>query len=339
LVEYRSHKAEVEDSSSSFGTIGVFFSLQPCNSAVECLPYKQEVVGSNPIGATNSNWEIQLILLLVAFLMKRKYTRDLLATAVRLSVSVAGVIRLLGLRQAGGTQTLVSRRILEYGLDTSHFTGKSTNRGPGHKGPITLPPDKILVKRFTGTRRPAVQLRRAMVKSGIPFSCTTCGVGSTWCNRELKLQVNHRNRDWLDDRLENLEFLCPNCHSQTEGWCNSKGGAELFSTALQGRLRRKRKSANVGMADIESLGLSALNERVGSSPSLRTRTSLVQPCKGCWPSVEELARMVMDNPVTKVARLIGVSDVAVKKRCRRLGVETRPVGYWAKLRSTKSKGL
>ena len=32
--------------------------------------------------------------------------------------------------------------------------------------------------------------------------------------RSLTLDVDHKNDDWLDDRLENLQFLCPNCRSQ-----------------------------------------------------------------------------------------------------------------------------
>lgn len=32
--------------------------------------------------------------------------------------------------------------------------------------------------------------------------------------RSLTLDVDHKNNNWLDDRLENLQFLCPNCHSQ-----------------------------------------------------------------------------------------------------------------------------
>jgi len=150
--------------------------------------------------------------------MKRKYNRDLLASAVAKSVSVAGVIRLLDLRQAGGTQSLISRRIREYDLDTSHFTGRVTNQGPNHKGgnkKLTF--SEVLVKRSSGGREQAVRLRRALVQSGVPYACATCGVGETWCGKELHLQVNHKNRDWLDDRIENLEFLCPNCHSQTEG--------------------------------------------------------------------------------------------------------------------------
>jgi hypothetical protein len=55
----------------------------------------------------------------------------------------------------------------------------------------------------------------------------------------------------------------------------------------------------------------------------------VQKTKGNWPSDEELTRMVALNPVTKVAKLIGVSDVAVKKRCCRKGIPTRGRGYWS----------
>jgi len=58
----------------------------------------------------------------------------------------------------------------------------------------------------------------------------------------------------------------------------------------------------------------------------------VHETKGNWPSDEELTKMVALNPVTKVAKLIGVSDSAVKKRCRKRGIPTRKRGYWAKLR-------
>lgn len=51
-------------------------------------------------------------------------------------------------------------------------------------------------------------------------------------------------------------------------------------------------------------------------------------------SKEELRKLVWSLPTTKVAELLGVSDVAVGKRCKCLGIEKPPRGYWTKLQST-----
>ena len=48
------------------------------------------------------------------------------------------------------------------------------------------------------------------------------------------------------------------------------------------------------------------------------------------PTKEQLQKLVMGMPTVNVAALFGVSDVAVAKRCKKLGVEKRPRGYWAK---------
>ena len=47
---------------------------------------------------------------------------------------------------------------------------------------------------------------------------------------------------------------------------------------------------------------------------------------------ERLEELVWSMSTVKVAELLGVSDVAVAKRCKRLGVEKPPRGYWAKFK-------
>ena len=48
-------------------------------------------------------------------------------------------------------------------------------------------------------------------------------------------------------------------------------------------------------------------------------------------STEELYALVWSRPTTEVARLFGVSDKAIEKRCKRLGVPKPPRGYWLQI--------
>lgn len=47
------------------------------------------------------------------------------------------------------------------------------------------------------------------------------------------------------------------------------------------------------------------------------------------PTKQELRQLVWLMPTTKVAKLFGVSDVAVSKRCKKLGINKPPRGYWS----------
>ena len=147
---------------------------------------------------------------------RAKYTEEMLATAVANSTTFAGVLRYLGLRQAGGTQSHIARRIRRLGLDTSHFTGQRHWRG--RSGPTRRTAEQILVLRRDGQlREKAPALRRALIEIGRPYLCANCGLDPAVI--PLTLHVDHINGDWLDNRAENLRFLCPNCHAQTATYC------------------------------------------------------------------------------------------------------------------------
>ena len=154
-----------------------------------------------------------------------RYTRELLAAAVAQASSVAEVIRVLHLKQAGGNYSHLARRIRDYGLDTSHFDG-----GRRYRSQVGIPvnrlsaADLLVEKPPLALRTPAHRLRRAMAENGVPVECAICGLPDEWLGAKLTLEIDHINGRHNDNRAENLRLLCPNCHSQTETFCGRNIG-------------------------------------------------------------------------------------------------------------------
>lgn len=108
----------------------------------------------------------------------------------------------------------MSRRIKAFGIDTSHFTGQTWNKGIPSSQRKTV--QEILVLLPEGSNRPKLnQLRRALDQSEVPYECE-CGNTGDWLGKSLTLEIDHIDGNWLNNTLENLRYLCPNCHSQQE---------------------------------------------------------------------------------------------------------------------------
>lgn len=149
-----------------------------------------------------------------------KYTAEMLAEAVAASTSVAGVLRALGLPQAGGTHAHVSRRIKHFEIDTGHFVRFQNG---AHRARLTA--EQVLVRRPKGApRAKPYLLRRALLELGRPYRCAGCGNAGEWCGQSLRLEVDHIDGDFHNNEPENLRFLCPNCHSLTSNWCGRSRG-------------------------------------------------------------------------------------------------------------------
>lgn len=146
--------------------------------------------------------------------MGRKYTEELLREAVSKSVSYAGVLRYLGMVEAGGNHTHISRTIKRFGIDTSHFTGQSWRRGlPSERKRPAI--DRLILGPPGMPRVNGEKLRKAMLEIGMRYSCASCGNRGAWLSQPMTLHVDHINGLYYDNRPENLRFLCPNCHAVT----------------------------------------------------------------------------------------------------------------------------
>ncbi|MEU0299507.1 HNH endonuclease signature motif containing protein [Streptomyces sp. NPDC006175] len=143
-----------------------------------------------------------------------RWTREVLEPVVAASTSVYEVLHRIGLDAVGGHHTNISRRIKAYGISTSHFSQPSK---AGMKQRRRTPQELLVEDTSPHARRvPSSRLRLAMSALGTADRCALCGTDPVWRGRPLRLEVDHINGNWRDNRLENLRLLCPNCHSATD---------------------------------------------------------------------------------------------------------------------------
>ncbi|MEK8143467.1 HNH endonuclease [Streptomyces sp. M10(2022)] len=145
-----------------------------------------------------------------------RHTEEVLRELVACSKSVAEVVRRLGISPVGGNQAHIGRRIAVLRIDTSHF-----QRAPRGRPKVTVGNSLSLGSPSDG-RLSGQRLRRELLRTGVPESCAMCGTGTEWNGRPLRLEVDHKNGSWWDNRPENLRLLCPNCHSVTDTYRGRK---------------------------------------------------------------------------------------------------------------------
>ncbi|WP_079186039.1 HNH endonuclease [Streptomyces sp. CB01580] len=144
-----------------------------------------------------------------------RYSDEALRESVAASTSVKEVLQRLGVSPVGGSHTHFSRRIAALDIDTTHFAKR--------RGRIEVPHGGLLVLGSPQDGRiHHARLRRELLRLGVPERCARCGTGTMWNGRPLRLEVDHKNADWWDNRPENLRFLCPNCHSVTDTYRGRK---------------------------------------------------------------------------------------------------------------------
>lgn len=127
------------------------------------------------------------------------------------SSTISEVLFKLGYTTKGNSwgYSQIKRRMTDLNLDYSIFKGKSYL---ANKKLDKISEQDILRENCKHQR---TVLRRYIIKNNlIPYKCAICGC-TEWQGKTLSLELDHINGINNDNRLENLRFLCPNCHSQT----------------------------------------------------------------------------------------------------------------------------
>lgn len=140
--------------------------------------------------------------------MAVKYTKDILHSIIKISLSWADVCRHLNVRPATGAQSYITKRAAFFQIDSSHFLGQAHGRGKPQ------PKKFVLDYCYKGSRVSSSKLREKLIRDKIKKpECETCGVYE-WMGEPVVLELDHIDNDHTNNELGNLQILCPNCHAQ-----------------------------------------------------------------------------------------------------------------------------
>lgn len=243
--------------------------------------------------------------------MRKKYSKiwnpskEDIIEIIKNSTSLGQVLNKIGVRSDGGNYATLRRRCNQENIDISKFP-KGLNHRLGCKyKKREVPLDKILNINIS---YPSYTLKKRLVDDGLlKYECKKCGNTGIWMNEKIILHLDHINGIHTDNRIENLQILCPNCHSQTPTYGRKKKDSIIKETVC-------------------SCGKIISNKSISCKECYNKNR--IHKTKIQWPTDRELGKLLYEYPISTLSKKLKVSDRAIAKRCDIRNIERPLRGYW-----------
>ena len=221
---------------------------------------------------------------------------------IKESKRMKDVFLFFGLANKGGNFKTLKQRIVFLDLDTSHFLSREKSSIQTREMTLEKLKKEWLIQGSTNNR---THIKSYLLKFDLlDYKCKKCNCDGFWKDEPLALQLEHINGTSNDNRLENLCFLCPNCHSQTSTFAGKSNKKEPKLCNCGNKIRKESKICAKCRQDSSQ--------------------------KIIWPEIEELQKTLWEKPTIKIAKEIGVSDMAISNFCKKHNLTKPPRGFWKK---------
>ena len=220
---------------------------------------------------------------------------------INASKCIADVCSNLGLRRDGGNYTTIQKRIKEENINTSTLTNGRISKPKW----VYVNKNDFLNRLTIGAELFSDWVKKKLLEFDIlPYKCSKCKLEGLWNDVPLSLHLDHKNGNSTDWRLENIRFLCPNCHSQTETYGGKKQKIRYYCNIC------KKETAGY------------TNHCFSCGNEMKRKV--------LRPSKEKLIELFETTPITNIGKKYSVSDNAIRKWCKSYGIECiHGRGYWS----------
>lgn len=145
-----------------------------------------------------------------------KWSIEQLKPLIDSSKSKAEILEKMGVSLKAGNYRTLKRYFDKYNIDNDLYKGnpkRNANRVKYNDSEVFCENSQY---------NSAHLKNRVLVSNLLEYKCVGCGNEGEWNGRKLVLQIDHINGINTDNRISNLRFMCPNCHSQTETFSRGK---------------------------------------------------------------------------------------------------------------------
>lgn len=223
---------------------------------------------------------------------KYQWNLEKIKNAVKESINLSEVLIKLNIPRQGNNSATLKKILDSNNIDYSHFTGRARNYKTTYvNAEVYLNSDKQIA---------TSKLKSKLLKEKIlEDRCAICGI-QQWNNKPIVLQLHHIDGNPNNNNLNNLQLLCPNCHSQTDNYCGNANkdktiyycedcGKEITKGALYCSMCASKHRRKVNRPEKEQL-------------------------------IEDFIKY---KSFVQVAKLYNVSDNAVRKWCKTFDFPTK----------------
>lgn len=171
-----------------------------------------------------------------------RFTRQQIEQFVTESYSWATLAEKVGYNKDSGSSIIAIKTMIEeLDLDVSHFTNQGWNK------------NNFNYDRF----RYGVVIKSAEAIKAIVYlrghQCECCGL-EYWLDKPIPLELHHIDGNSLNNDMDNLQLLCPNCHALTDNYrgrninnAQKKVTDNEFLEALQSSINIRQALLKLGL--------------------------------------------------------------------------------------------